>query len=178
MNICFWLCVVVYCWHDCTFTIKSYFDEFNIRSNSDNRSVNLWTMYVCTYVCMYVCMYGECLVLTEIDNIIRNILICNNWAEVHLNMLQRLLKVICRYEELFLSLMIRWVVLGSLLDHLGLNTGRGNGIFLFTLKFMVGRTPAWIKTRCLWHDAKKEAQLKGMRLWKPLQTSQSHDAFH
>jgi hypothetical protein len=35
-----------YCWHDCTFCNPVLFDEFNIRSNLDNGSVNLWTMYV------------------------------------------------------------------------------------------------------------------------------------
>jgi hypothetical protein len=33
-----------------------------------------------------------------------------------------------------------------------------------------------VKTQCLRHDAKKEAQLKRMRLWKPPHTGLSHDA--
>jgi hypothetical protein len=43
-------------------------------------------------------------------------------------------------------------------------------------KNKLGRTPACVKTRCLRHDAKKGAQLKRMRLWKPPHTDLSHDA--
>jgi hypothetical protein len=40
----------------------------------------------------------------------------------------------------------------------------------------LGRTPSCVKTRRLRHDAKKGAQLKRMRLWKPPHTGLSHDA--
>jgi uncharacterized membrane protein len=48
MNLCF----VVFVTADMIafFAIKFDFDEFNIRSNLDNGSVNLCTMYVCMYV--------------------------------------------------------------------------------------------------------------------------------
>jgi hypothetical protein len=52
MNICFWFCVYLfYCWHSFFlffFAMKSYFDEFNIWSDSGNGSVNL-RIYVCMY---------------------------------------------------------------------------------------------------------------------------------
>jgi hypothetical protein len=46
----------------------------------------------------------------------------------------------------------------------GLPGGMSSHYTLHPLK--LGHTPACVKTQCLWHDAKKGAQLKRIRLWK------------
>jgi hypothetical protein len=57
MNICFWYCVyLVYCWHDCFFAIKSYFDEFNIRFG---QWISVCMYVVCRYVCICVCVFAH-----------------------------------------------------------------------------------------------------------------------